>query len=484
MKKCNTRKWKIKKLFILGILILSLATPMIDGININNNISTVKAASSNSIEDQMEATEKFTLLKRFIKEKGLEDSEGNRYFEEVFQESSIEKYISRIYYIENECQFKFYYVREISDTKFSEVTMFIPENGSKNVTVTYEWRQAGIKAVANFDVEQYTLDNRVHFQPVSNFLEDSEDLQGMCNTYLSSGIVGWDFVLINNFMLDINMGNIGFTSYKKPADHTWDEGEITTSPTCKKEGIKTHTCIICEKSVEEIIPKTNHKWYEKTYLKQTCETPGKKEYACELCDEIKSETISASGHLWVEDEITKFPTATSTGIQLYTCYFCKKTKEEIIPSTGIELGVKIKNEKGEIYKVTKLGEIIATNEVEFIKKDKVGKTLSIPDTVEIDNIIYKVTSISSNAFKGNKKITKVTIGRNISRIGKNAFNGCTRLNNITIKTNKLTTKNVGKNAFKNINKKATVKVSSKKLKAYKKLLKKRGINKKTQKIKK
>lgn len=44
MKKFDSKKWRMKKLFILGALILSLVIPMVDGINIDNNISTVQAA--------------------------------------------------------------------------------------------------------------------------------------------------------------------------------------------------------------------------------------------------------------------------------------------------------------------------------------------------------------------------------------------------------------------------------------------------------
>ncbi|MBQ8197844.1 MAG: leucine-rich repeat protein, partial [Lachnospiraceae bacterium] len=68
-------------------------------------------------------------------------------------------------------------------------------------------------------------------------------------------------------------------------------------------------------------------------------------------------------------------------------------------------------------------------------------------------------------------------------IGANAFSGCKKLKNITIKTTKLKTKKVGANAFKNIKSNATIKVPKKKLKAYKSMLKKKGVGAKA-KIKK
>ena len=76
---------------------------------------------------------------------------------------------------------------------------------------------------------------------------------------------------------------------------------------------------------------------------------------------------------------------------------------------------------------------------------------------------------------------KVTIGENVTKIGKKAFYKCSKLKTITIKSKKL--KSAGKNAFKGIYKKAVIKVPKSKLKNYKKLLKKKGQSSKV-KIKK
>ena len=112
------------------------------------------------------------------------------------------------------------------------------------------------------------------------------------------------------------------------------------------------------------------------------------------------------------------------------------------------------------------------------------KTVTIPDSIKINNTTYTVTSIAAKAFKGNKTLTKVTIGKNIKTIGKQAFYNCKKLKKVTIKTTGLTAKTVGAKAFKGIAAKATIKVPAKKLSAYQKILKKKGITKKTQKIKK
>ena len=103
-------------------------------------------------------------------------------------------------------------------------------------------------------------------------------------------------------------------------------------------------------------------------------------------------------------------------------------------------------------------------------------TLTIPASIRVNGITYKVTSISANAFKNNKKITKVIIGKNVKSIGNNAFYGCKKLKTIKITTKKLTKGNVGKNAFKGIYSKVKIQVPASKLKSYKKLLKARGIS--------
>lgn len=95
-----------------------------------------------------------------------------------------------------------------------------------------------------------------------------------------------------------------------------------------------------------------------------------------------------------------------------------------------------------------------------------------------------VKTIGSKAFYGCKKLTSVVLPSKVSNIGAEAFKNCSKLKKVTIKSTKLTTANIGKNAFKGIYSKAVVKVPSKKLSAYKKLLTKKGLSGKQQTIKK
>ncbi len=106
---------------------------------------------------------------------------------------------------------------------------------------------------------------------------------------------------------------------------------------------------------------------------------------------------------------------------------------------------------------------------------------TIPNQVIIEGKTYPVTAVNTGAFQNCKKLKSVVIGKGITSIGTKAFSGCKSLKKITIKSTKL--KKVGKNAFKGIHAKAVIKAPKAKLKAYKKLLKKKGQGKKVRIVK-
>jgi len=141
----------------------------------------------------------------------------------------------------------------------------------------------------------------------------------------------------------------------------------------------------------------------------------------------------------------------------------------------LAIGTKIKDKSSKgIYTVSKVGA-----EVYFVKPtEKNVKKIKIPATIKYNGITYKVVGINDKAFVGCKKLKEVTIGKNISYIGKKAFYGCKALKSITFKTNKLTSKKVGSKAFTGTNSKVTIKINKKKYKSYKSFLKKKGVSKK------
>ena len=110
-------------------------------------------------------------------------------------------------------------------------------------------------------------------------------------------------------------------------------------------------------------------------------------------------------------------------------------------------------------------------------ESKTAVKLTIPSAIKVNGRKYQVTGIKSGAFRSMKKLTAVTIGANVKTIGKNAFRSCPKLKTLTIKTKNLTSSSVGSDAFRGIYKKATFHCPQGKVKAYKKMLLKKGAPK-------
>ena len=124
------------------------------------------------------------------------------------------------------------------------------------------------------------------------------------------------------------------------------------------------------------------------------------------------------------------------------------------------------------YKIVKNSKNGGT--VSYVKcTNKKEKSIVIPAKIKVKGKTYKIVEVGKNAFKDNKKITKVTIGKNVTAIRQGAFCGCKNLKNVIIKTAKL--KKVEKNAFRNTYKKIKIKVPIRKKKAYKKLFQKKNV---------
>ena len=161
-------------------------------------------------------------------------------------------------------------------------------------------------------------------------------------------------------------------------EHSWNEGEVTTKPTCKDKGVKTFTCTVCNETKTEAIdatghtpvdvaeqpatctkdghtagtkcsvcgatisgiekiPATGHTEVVDDAVEATCTTPGKTAGKhCSVCNEVlvAQTVIPAKGHSWNEGVITTAPTCENAGVKTYTCTVCNETKTETIAATG------------------------------------------------------------------------------------------------------------------------------------------------------
>ena len=289
---------------------------------------------------------------------------------------------------------------------------------------------------------------------------------------------------VDNFVPEVDVN----TCTHPDDDNDWYNGIHTD---CTHDG-RTYdvVCSLCGKVLEYGKPKAaiGHDWEKKSETAPTCTTDGKIEYYCQECGGTKTDIIKATGHKWNEGTITLAPTATTEGKKEFKCTVCGNTKTETLAKLSTGTTTPGKDDKkasdtipiketlakvgtkytigGNQYTVTKAGE-----EVRFSKANAKKKSITIPATIKAAGISYKVTEVGANAFKNNKKVKKVVIGANVSKIAKKAFNKCPNLKTVVIKSTKLTKKTASKKCFSKVNKKMVIKVSKKSKKTYAKIFK-------------
>ena len=121
--------------------------------------------------------------------------------------------------------------------------------------------------------------------------------------------------------------------------HAWDNGVITTAPTCENAGVKTFTCTHCKETKTEAISATGHTPVQIPEKPATCTEPGHKAGTkCSVCGAVLSglEEIPAKGHAVVVDPAVG-PTCTDPGkTEGKHCSVCNEVivAQEIIPAKG------------------------------------------------------------------------------------------------------------------------------------------------------
>ncbi len=146
------------------------------------------------------------------------------------------------------------------------------------------------------------------------------------------------------------------------------------------------------------------------------------------------------------------------------------------PAKSLKKGAMVSDSKTKaVYKVTGTGK---NKTVEYVRSTKKNASkITVPAKVKLRGQNYKVTSIAKNAFKNNKKLSYVIIGKNVKKIGKKAFYGCKKLRYIYVKSKKLVAKNIGKQAFGGGYKSPRVKSVKSVWRRYARILPAKGLSK-------
>ena len=309
-------------------------------------------------------------------------------------------------------------------------------------------------------------------------------------------------------------------------EHQWNSGKVTKNATCAEPGIRTYTCTVCESTRMEELPATGHQTKVTKFAKEaSCKTEGYTgDVYCQDCGKktATGSSIAKTGHSWNGGSVTKQPTTTENGVRTFTCQKCGSTRTEAIAKLEVPRAtpgsvVQDKATNG-VYRVLQDG-----LSVQFMKPiTKKKATVKIPERIQVNGISCAVTEIAANAFKSNTSLKSVSIGKNVTIIGTNAFYGCKKLSkvsggtgiakisdkafyncvsltsitipgsvrsigkqafckckklkNITVRTNTLTSIDIGAKAFSGTYKKPKVKVPAKLMKEYKKLFKLKGMS--------
>ena len=188
------------------------------------------------------------------------------------------------------------------------------------------------------------------------------------------------------------------------AQHQWGEWKTTTTPSCTTEGEETRQCKNCQETETRKLEKTAHNTEIVGAKAPSCTSEGYTgDEVCKDCHATikKGNSLAKTAHQWSTWKTTTNPSYASEGEQTRQCSQChqietRKLNKLPLPKAGTKYTV-----GGNQYTVLKAG-----LSVRFSKANPKAKTVTIPNTIKVNGISYKVAEVGANAFKNNKKVKK------------------------------------------------------------------------------
>ena len=121
--------------------------------------------------------------------------------------------------------------------------------------------------------------------------------------------------------------------------HHFGEFKMEQAADCIHEGVKVRECTECGEKEYEIIPYTNRHDYGEWYTEEspTCSVLGISQRTCRVCGGVEQKIIPAEGsHAYQKTQIPAG--CTEDGQIIYRCINCGDTYSEQIPATGHKWG--------------------------------------------------------------------------------------------------------------------------------------------------
>ena len=237
--------------------------------------------------------------------------------------------------------------------------------------------------------------------------------------------------------------------------HTWESEGVSTEPGCKTEGAEAFVCTVCGADKTEPIAPLGHilsynyipngdvhsKFCTRCYAtfddvphvwksvgvitEPGCTTAGEEAFACTVCGAEKTETVAPLGHspsdtyisegdvhvqyctvcsevaatalhTWKSQGVTKEPTCTETGSELFKCTACTQTKTETLETVADAH--------------TAYGWVTVTKATALEEGAKERRCLSCNKTVATERIPADVESLPQLYLEGN--YTAATAAKN------------------------------------------------------------------------